>query len=57
MSPTSMPGACKEESLKLGRAREPEFLPAVSSLPRAVPGKSRAGAVRKEGNTRKGEKE
>lgn len=31
---------CKEEGMKLGRAREPEFLPAVSSFPRAEPGKS-----------------
>lgn len=42
--------------MKLGRTREPEFLPAVSSFPRAVPGKSSAEAVGKERNTRKGQR-
>lgn len=48
--------ACMEEDVKLGRARKPELLPAASSFPRAVPGKSSAEAVGKEGNTRKGER-
>lgn len=41
--------------MKLGRARKPEFLPAASSFPRVVSGKSSAKEVGKEGNTKKGE--